>query len=82
MDKLAINAIVFFVQRLIDKDVFTELEALVREAMDFNISGDEKKEHVLVALRSLGSVISPAVAATAGWLLNLALEAVVAKYKA
>jgi len=81
VDKITVNAIVFFVKRLIDSNVFSELERLIAGAMNFDISGEEKKAHVMAALKSLGGAVAPIIAATAGWALNLALEAIVAKYR-
>lgn len=54
----------------------------VEELMDFEISGEEKRKAVLNKLKYVGGELQPIVAATAGYILSLAVEIAVAYIKA
>lgn len=82
MQTIILDTIAFFLKRLVDSKVFAVLETLVADAANWELSGPEKRERVLVDLRAVGGAIAPVVAATASWLLNLALEVAVARLKA
>lgn len=81
MQSIAINAIVMLVRSMMDKKVFDELESLIIEFGNTDMPGEEKRKRVLEHLKDLNNLLLPAVAATASWMLNLALEALVAKLK-
>lgn len=82
MNTWVINTIQFLVGRLIDADLHAEIINLVEAATELELPGEEKRARVLAALHSLGGKLGPIVAATAGFLLNLALEVAVAQLKA
>lgn len=82
MNAIAIEGMIFFLKRLIDSRVYDKLESLVAEFFTADLPGETKRQRVLEALRKLGGVLAPAIAATASWLLNLALELAVARLKA
>lgn len=64
-----------------DGSLMQTIVNLVNEMMDFNLSGEEKKREVLRHLKEIGGELQPIVAATAGYILNLAVEIAVAYIK-
>lgn len=77
-----INLLSFVVQRLVAPDLWRALEGLVEQAdADAARKGEEKREHVLGQLLSLPDPVRSALGTTASWLLNLALEAAVARLR-
>ena len=81
ISQMALGLIVTLVQSMMDNGLVAALQELIKEAFDWDMPGDQKRAAVLERLKSLGGVLGEAVAATAPWLINLALEALVAKAK-
>jgi hypothetical protein len=82
MQNFIVSMLVYFTKRLIDGEVFDHIHHLVVSAANMDIPGDEKRKAVLLSLRDIGNDMLPALAATAGWVVNLAIEVAVAKIKA
>lgn len=51
---------------------------LVGEASNLSISGEEKRRAVMEKLKQVGSDFQPIIMATAGYVINLAVEVAVA----
>ena len=81
ISQMALNLIVTLVQSMMDNGLVAAMQDLIKEAFNWDMPGDEKRAAVLDKLKGLGGVVGTAVAATAPWLINLALEALVAKAK-
>lgn len=81
MNNFVMSFIVTLVKSLMDNGLVDALQELVEAAMDWSIPGVEKRAKVLAELSKFGGVVGAAVAATAPFLINLALEALVAKVK-
>jgi hypothetical protein len=74
MKTTLINLIATLVRQLIGSDVWSLISIAVAQQDDVDKSGSEKREAVIAALRAMTSTV-------AGWLVNLAIEAAVAKLK-
>jgi len=81
LNQMAINLIVTLVQSMMDNGLVEALQDLIQEAFNWDMPGEDKRQAVLDKLKAFGGVIGAAMAATAPWLINLALEALVAKSK-
>lgn len=81
MQTILLNALILIIKQLIDANIFKAIELLVIDAMNFDISGEEKRAKVLEQLHNISGSIAPILASTASWVINLALEAIVAKLK-
>ena len=81
MKQIWIHLIVRLVRGLIDGGLFEQLQQLVQAATAWDIPGEERRKRVLAELAAMGGMLGAAVADTAPWLLNLALEALVARQK-
>ena len=81
MKTIAITLIITLIQSMMDNGLVDKIQELVHEAFDFDMTGDEKRAWVVESLKELGGLLGAAVASTAPWLINLALEALVAKEK-
>ncbi len=64
-----------------DGNLMQTIVNLVEETTNIEISGEEKKRAVIQRLKAVGGELKPIVAATAGYLLNLAVEVAVAYIK-
>lgn len=78
MQSVLITLIVTLVKSLMDNGLVETIKELIEKAADLSIPGAEKREYVLSALSKLAATT---FAATAPFLINLALEALVAQYK-
>ena len=78
MQSVLIKLIVTLIKSLMDNGLVDTIQDLVEKAVDLEIPGAEKREYVL---NTLGKLASTTVAASAPFLINLALEALVAQYK-
>lgn len=76
--KTWINIIVWYLKRKINPAVWAELEALIEQAETHVVSG-QKRTWVLARLAELPEPLRAMLSSTAGWLINFALEALVAK---
>lgn len=74
MKSTLINLITALVRQLIGSDLWALIVIAVTQQDGTEKSGSEKREAVVVALRAMTSTV-------AGWLVNLAIEAAVAKLK-
>ncbi len=81
ISQMALSLIVTLVQSMMDNGLVAALQDLITEAFNWDMPGEEKRKAVLEKLKAIGGVVGEAMAATAPWLLNLALEALVAKAK-
>jgi hypothetical protein len=74
MKSTLINLIATLVRQLIGSDLWSLIVIAVINVEKTDQSGTEKREAVITALRAMTSTV-------AGWLVNLAIEAAVAKLK-
>jgi hypothetical protein len=74
MKSTLVSLIVALVRQLIGSDLWALIVIAVTQQDSTEKSGSEKREAVVVALRAMTSTV-------AGWLVNLAIEAAVAKLK-
>ena len=81
ISQIALNLIVTLVQSMMDNGLVAALQELIEEAFNWDMPGEQKRAAVMQKLEAIGGVVGDAVSATAPWLLNLALEALVAKAK-
>jgi hypothetical protein len=77
-----IDLIAWILKRQLDPDVWSALSQLVATVENQAMTGAEKRAWVVKHLfLSPPGPLREAIAKTAGWLINLALEAIVAKRK-
>jgi hypothetical protein len=69
-----VSLIVALVRQLIGSDLWALIVIAVSQQSEEDKSGSEKREAVVTTLRAFTSTV-------AGWLVNLAIEAAVAKLK-
>lgn len=62
-------------------DLMEHVVQLVSEVASMEIAGEDKRRAVLQRLKAIGGDLQPVIAATAGYLLNLAVEVAVAYLK-
>jgi hypothetical protein len=74
MKSTLINMIASIVRHLVGSDLWSLISIAVAQQDDVDKSGTEKREAVITGLRAMTSTV-------AGWLVNLAIEAAVAKLK-
>ena len=74
MKSILINTIATIVRQLIGSDLWGLIVIAVSQAEASDKSGSEKREAVITGLRAMTSAV-------ASWLVNLAIEAAVAKLK-
>ena len=82
MNKLVTGSILKLIGFLMSGDLLKHIEELVLLVSSSKLSGAEKKAQVLEGLQKLGGDLGAAVASTAPYLINLAVEAAVANIKA
>lgn len=75
MKSALINLIAALVRRLVGADLWSLIVIAVSQQDSEEKSGDEKREAVIAALRAMTTTV-------AGWLVNLAIEAAVARLRA
>jgi hypothetical protein len=74
MKTTLINMIASIVRHLVGSDLWSLIVIAVLQVEETGQSGTEKREAVITGLRAMTSTV-------AGWLVNLAIEAAVAKLK-
>lgn len=79
---IALNLIIKLVRSLIAGELWARLEALIAQAEHEAADGQTKRAWVLAQLDALPEPLADLVKTTARSLLNLALEALVARLKA
>jgi len=82
MNKWVTAALLRIVGMLVDGKVLDEILRLVQTYFSETLSGPEKRDAVEQELRVLRGEVGEAVRETAGYLINLAIEAAVAYLKA
>ncbi len=81
MPTVWINLIVAILRRLLDAAVWQHLLMLILAADASDLPGAHKRQWVLNQLAALPEPARQALASVAPWLLNLALEAIVAQLR-
>jgi len=66
---------------LIDPDFIKNVKELVLAAMNFDMTGPEKKQAVLQELKDIGGAMADTLADTSTFILSLAVDIVVAYLK-
>ena len=61
-----------------DGQLMDHIVGLVGEVSSMEISGEDKRKAVLLKLKQVGGDLQPVVLATAGYVVNLAVEVAVA----
>ncbi|AFL76218.1 hypothetical protein [Thiocystis violascens] len=82
MNAVWINLIAAILRRLFDTALWQHLLTLILAADASDLPGAEKRQWVLNQLHALPESYRQALASVAPWLLNLALEAIVASLRA
>ena len=78
MNTFIISAMYRLVKALFDGDVVSNIKDLVEAALDFEMSGVEKKAAVMRELKEIGGDVGIAIAATSTVILSMAVDVVVA----
>ena len=81
LSQFAINMIITMIKSMMDNGLVEQIQEFVVAAFDFEMTGEEKKAAVLAELADIGGVLGDALSATAPWLINILIEALVGKYK-
>ena len=81
MSQMAINFIITLIRSMMDNGLVAAVQEYVIEAFNMDVSGIEKKDAVMNKLDALKGVLGTAFAATAPWLINMLIEAIVGHYK-
>lgn len=80
--KQLIGGAIFFIRRLMDKQVANKIQALVVAAFGTTgTTGAEKKADVDAQLANLRGSIGEALAETSGWLIDSLISTTVGQYK-
>lgn len=82
MNAVWINLIVAILRRLLDAALWQHLLTLILAADASALPGAQKRQWVLNQLAALPEPARQVLASVAPWLLNLALEAIVAQLRA
>jgi len=76
--KTWISLVVWYLKRKVDPAIWAALETLIEQAEDYVESG-AKRTWVLAQLSELPEPLQTLLSSTATWLINFALEALVAR---
>lgn len=81
VSQTAIQIIITLIQSMMDNGLVAKIQDLVIVAFDLDMPGEQKKIAVMHELNRVTGTLGTAFAATAPWLINMLIEAIVGKYK-